>query len=156
VQTYLERDVRGLRQIGDLTLFKISFERLRFGVASFSILPILDVILEIVLNTVKQWMAILEATFQIIVLQPYFANIGKRLVKTPKVYFTDTGHTVLSYRPERCRTCSLWSSGRSDFETAVLTEIVKSLSTVDRTRISISGERATARRSISLLNMEGN
>ena len=36
-------------------------------------------------------LSVLEATYQVVVLRPYFANVGKRLVKTPKVYFTDTG-----------------------------------------------------------------
>jgi len=42
-------------------------------------------------STAKDWLSILEASFQIFVLRPYFANIGKRLVKSPKVYFMDTG-----------------------------------------------------------------
>jgi uncharacterized protein len=42
-------------------------------------------------NTVKDWISILEASFQIFILRPYYANIGKRLVKSPKAYFTDTG-----------------------------------------------------------------
>src|SRR5712691_12846570 len=51
--------------------------------------------LGLALNTVKAWLSVLEASHQVIILRPYFANVGKRLVKTPKVYFTDTG--VLSY-----------------------------------------------------------
>ena len=47
------------------------------------------------MNTVKAWLSVLEATYQVIILRPYFANIGKRLVKTPKVYFVDTG--ILCY-----------------------------------------------------------
>ena len=42
-------------------------------------------------NTIRAWLSVLEATYQVIVLRPYFANVGKRLVKTPKVYFTDVG-----------------------------------------------------------------
>ena len=42
-------------------------------------------------NTAKAWISILEASFQIFILRPYYANIGKRLVKSPKVYFMDTG-----------------------------------------------------------------
>ena len=47
--------------------------------------------LGIAVNTVKRWLSLLEATYQVIVLRPYHANLGKRLVKTPKVYLTDTG-----------------------------------------------------------------
>ena len=45
--------------------------------------------LGVVVNTAKAWLLVLEATYQVIVLRPYFANIGMRLVKTPKVYFTE-------------------------------------------------------------------
>jgi len=41
------------------------------------------------MNTIKAWLSVLEATYQVIVLRPYFANVGKPLVKAPKVYFTD-------------------------------------------------------------------
>ena len=69
----------------------------------------------------------LEATYQVIVARPYFANIGKRLVKTPKVYFTDTG--VLCYlaglrEPEHA---SSGPMAGAIMETAVLSEIVKTL-----------------------------
>ena len=69
----------------------------------------------------------LEATFQLIVLRPYHVNIGKRLVKTPKVYFTDTGtlcHLAGLKDPEHAMAGPL---GGAIFETAVLTEIVKTL-----------------------------
>jgi len=125
VQTYLERDVRGLRQIGDLTLFQ-NFLR-TIAVRSGQLLNLADIgrDLGIVLNTVKQWMAILEATFQIIVLQPYFANIGKRLVKTPKVYFTDTGTLCYLTGLKDAEHAASGPLGGVIFETAVLTEIVK-------------------------------
>ncbi len=125
VQTYLERDVRGLRQIGDLTLFQ-NFLR-TIAVRSGQLLNLADIgrDLGIVLNTVKQWMAILEATFQIIVLRPYFANIGKRLVKTPKVYFTDTGTLCYLAGLKDAEHAASGPLGGVIFETAVLTEIVK-------------------------------
>ncbi|MDS4070911.1 MAG: DUF4143 domain-containing protein [Candidatus Competibacter sp.] len=76
-------------------------------------------------NIIKAWLSVLEATFQVIVLRPYFANVGKRLVKTPKVYLTDTG--TLCYLaglrdPEHAAAGPL---GGAIFETAVLAEIVK-------------------------------
>jgi len=91
IQTYVERDIRGLRQVGDLTLFQ-SFLRM-LAVRSGSIINLSDMArdLGIAVNTVKAWIAVLEATYQIIILRPYFANVGKRLVKAPKIYFTDVG-----------------------------------------------------------------
>ena len=90
-QTYLERDVRDLRQIGDLTQFQ-SFLR-SLAARSAQLIQLSDIAkdLGIAVNTIKAWLAILEATYQIIILRPYHANVNKRLVKTPKIYFTDVG-----------------------------------------------------------------
>lgn len=91
IQTYLERDIRGLRHIGDLTQFQMFLKSI--AARSAQLFQISDVAKDIgvAVNTVKAWLAILEATYQIVILRPYFANITKRLVKTPKVYFTDVG-----------------------------------------------------------------
>ncbi|MGO9095755.1 MAG: ATP-binding protein [Bryobacteraceae bacterium] len=126
VQTYLERDVRSLRQVGDLISFQ-SFLR-ALAARTGQLLNLTDVArdLGIAVNTAKAWLSVLEATFQVVVLRPYHANVGKRLVKTPKVYFTDTG--MLCYLaglkdPDHAAAGPL---GGAIFETAVLLEIVKS------------------------------
>jgi predicted AAA+ superfamily ATPase len=125
LQTYLERDVRSLRQIGDLTLFQNFLRAL--AARSGQLLNLTDLARDLgaTVNTIKAWLSVLEATFQVIVLRPYFANIGKRLVKTPKVYFADTG--TLCYLaglrdPEHAAAGPL---GGVIFETTVLAEIVK-------------------------------
>jgi len=91
IETYLERDVRTVRQVGDLMAFQ-SFLRL-LAARSGQILNMTGIATELglTLNTVKAWISVLLTSYQIIVLQPYHANLGKRLVKRPKVYFTDTG-----------------------------------------------------------------
>lgn len=83
--------------------------------------------LGIAVNTVKGWLSVLEATYQVIVLRPYFANAGKRLVKTPKVYFADLG--TLSYLtglrdPEHAMSGPM---GGAMMETAVIIEVVRTL-----------------------------
>lgn len=90
-QTYVERDVRSLTHIKDLAQFEkfirilagrigreVNFEEIggEIGVTAY---------------TVKGWISILEDSFIIFRLQPYFENFGKRLVKSPKVYFLDVG-----------------------------------------------------------------
>ncbi|MBI5868539.1 MAG: ATP-binding protein [candidate division Zixibacteria bacterium] len=127
VQTYLERDIRSLRQVGDLLAFQ-SFLRLAasrsgqlFNLSSAA----RD--LGVAVNTVKAWVSVLEASFQVIVLRPYHANIGKRLVKTPKLYFTDTGtlcHLAGLSDPTHAAHGPL---GGVIFETAVLAEIIRTL-----------------------------
>jgi predicted AAA+ superfamily ATPase len=125
IQTYLERDVRMLRQVGDLSQFQ-NFLRV-LAARSAQLLNLTDVArdLGVAVNTTKAWLSVLEATYQVIVLRPYFANVGKRLVKTPKVYFTDVG--TLCYLtglkdPEHAASGPM---GGAIMETAVLAEIVK-------------------------------
>ena len=90
-QTYLERDVREITHVAHLP----EFNRLLTAIAlrTGQILNIADVArdLGIPLTTVRRYLYWLETTFQIFLLQPYFSNRGKRLVKTPKVYMEDTG-----------------------------------------------------------------
>lgn len=125
VQTYLERDVRGLRHVGDLTLFQNFLRAL--AARSGQLLNLTDVArdLGIAVNTAKSWLSVLEATFQVIVLRPYFANVGKRLVKTPKVYFTDTGTLCYLAGLKDPEHAAGGPMGGAIFETAVLAEIVK-------------------------------
>ena len=127
MQTYLERDVRTLRQVGDLIQYQIFLRIL--AVRSGQLLNLTDVARDIgvAVNTAKAWLSVLEATYQVVVLRPYFANIGKRLVKTPKVYFTDTGTLCyLAGLKDPLHTAS-GPMGGAIFETAVLSEIVKAL-----------------------------
>jgi predicted AAA+ superfamily ATPase len=111
--------------VGDLVSFQ-SFLRV-LAARSGQLLNLTDVArdLGVAVNTAKAWLSVLEATYQVIVLRPYHANIGKRLVKTPKVYFADTG--LLCYLaglkdPDHAAAGPL---GGPIFETAVLLEIVK-------------------------------
>jgi predicted AAA+ superfamily ATPase len=127
IQTYLERDVRTLRQVGDLTLFQNFLRALAARSGQLLNLTEMARDLGLAVNTIKAWLSILEATFQVIVLRPYYGNIGKRLVKTPKVYFMDTGtlcHLTGLKDPEHAASGPM---GGVIFETAVLTEIIKTL-----------------------------
>ena len=127
IQTYLERDVRRLRQVGDLTQYR-NFLRV-LAARSAQLLNLTDVArdLGVAVNTIKAWLSVLEATYQVIVLRPYFANVGKRLVKTPKVYFADVGtlcHLAGLRDPDHAASGPM---GDAIMETAVLSEIVKTL-----------------------------
>ena len=127
VQTYLERDVRTVRQVGDLNQYQ-NFLRM-LAARSAQLLNLTDVArdLGIAVNTAKAWLSTLEATYQVVVLRPYFANVGKRLVKTPKVYFTDVGVLChLAGLGDPAHAAAGPMSG-AIMETAVLAEIVKTL-----------------------------
>ena len=90
-RTYVERDVRQLVQVENQSAFE-TFVRLLGGrvgqVVNFQSLSG-DVGVDA--KTLRRWMSVLEASFVIFHLQPYYRNFGKRLVKSPKVYFADVG-----------------------------------------------------------------
>ncbi len=127
IQTYLERDVRMIRQVGDLSLYQ-NFLRL-LAARSAQLLNLSDAArdLGVALNTVKAWLSVLEAGCQAIVLRPYFANVGKRLVKTPKVYFTDVGTLCYLAGLKDPQHAASGPMGGAIMETAVLSEIVRTL-----------------------------
>jgi predicted AAA+ superfamily ATPase len=127
VQTYLERDVRGLREIADLPQFQ-SFLRL-LASRSAQLLNVADISRDLGLaaNTVKAWLAVLQATYQIVLLRPYFANVGKRLVKTPKVYFSDVGTLCYLVGLKDAEHAASGPMGGAIIETAVVSEIQRRL-----------------------------
>ena len=89
--TYLERDVRQLVNVTNLRTFE-QFIRL-LAVRNANQLDMTDIAnnLGISSKTIASWISVLETSGQITLLQPWFGNSGKRIVKTPKVYFNDTG-----------------------------------------------------------------
>jgi len=111
VATYLERDVRNLLKVGSLR----DFERFLRACAArcgqtlnFSELG-RDV--GVSTPTSKQWLSVLQASNQVFLLEPYFRSLGKRLSKSPKLYFTDTG--LASYLMGFSAPEALWSSAQA-------------------------------------------
>jgi len=125
MQTYVERDLRTLRQVGDLSQFQDFLRALAGRSGQLLNLSDLSRDLGIALNTVKAWISALEASFQVVVVRPYFANIGKRLVKTPKVYFTDTGMLCFLTGLRDPEAAAHGPLSGTLFETAVLSEILR-------------------------------
>lgn len=125
VQTYLERDVRAVTAIRDLSAFRRFLALLASRSGSVLNKTDLAAPLGISVPTITEWINVLEITGQILIVPPYFENFGKRLIKSPKIYFTDTGLA--------CHLLGLRSAAelrRSPFagpmfETWVATEIVK-------------------------------
>ena len=91
IQTYVERDVSQLKKVKDLRVFRnfLSLCAARAGqLLNFSNLANES---GVSLYTVKEWLSILESSYIIFQLPPYFQNFNKRIIKTPKIYFYDTG-----------------------------------------------------------------
>jgi uncharacterized protein len=91
ILTYVERDVRQMRQITDLETFQ-RFIRLCAGrIGQVVNLESLGNDCGVNHSTVKAWLSVLEASYIIFSLYPYYKNFGRRLIKSPKIYFVDTG-----------------------------------------------------------------
>jgi predicted AAA+ superfamily ATPase len=91
VQTYLERDVRSLVQLRDLTAFQRFLTLLAGRVGQVLNHASLSNDAGVSSTTIRNWLSVLKASFVVMELPPFFENIRKRVVKSPKIYFTDTG-----------------------------------------------------------------
>jgi predicted AAA+ superfamily ATPase len=91
IQTYLERDVRSIVNIRDLGTFRRFLALLASRHGQMLNRTDLAAPLGVSVPTVGEWLHVLEITGQVILVQPYFQNFGKRLIKSPKVYITDSG-----------------------------------------------------------------
>ncbi len=91
IKTYIERDVSDLVHVGNLTTFRTFLKLIAYKSGSLINLSDLSNDLNIAVNTVKTWITILESSYIIFLLPSYHKNFGKRLVKSPKLYFFDTG-----------------------------------------------------------------
>ena len=91
IQTYIERDVRKLKQIKDLLQFQDFIRVLATQAATLLNLSNISNLIGVSVTTLKEWLSILESSYIVFRLRPYKTNIKKRLTKTPKIYFYDTG-----------------------------------------------------------------
>ena len=126
LQTYLQRDVKDLTQVGNEISFLKFVRACAARTGQLLNLSELARDTDISVPTAKNWLSILKASFQIYLLEPYHSNLTKRLVKTPKLYFLDTG--LCSYLTEWASSETLEAGAMSGaiFETYVFTEILKS------------------------------
>lgn len=91
LQTYLERDVRAVTAVRDLATFRrfLALVAARHG----QVLNRTDLAapLGVTVPTINQWLGVLETTAQVLIVPPFYENLGKRLVKAPRVYIADSG-----------------------------------------------------------------
>lgn len=90
-KNYLERDVRQLLQVRDMRAFQVFLQLCAGRIGSLFNISELSNEVGMSVNTIKSWISVLEASYIITFLPPYFENSRKRLTKTPKLYFCDTG-----------------------------------------------------------------
>jgi hypothetical protein len=91
ISTYIERDVRQIKNIGDLKNFQRFLQLLAGRTGQILNLSSIANDVSVTYKTIESWLSILESTYIAYTLQPYYENFGKRIIKSPKVYFYDTG-----------------------------------------------------------------
>ncbi len=133
VDTYLTRDVRQLQQVGNLLAFQQFMTALAARSGQLLNLASLGREVGIDQRTAKQWLSILEASNVIYLLSPFGLNVTKRIVKTPKVYFLDTGLVCYLCGWSSPLTASRGAMSGQLFETYVIGEIMKSYRNCGRT-----------------------
>jgi len=126
IQTYIQRDVKDILNITD----EITFHKFLGAIAARTgqLLNYADVARDVAIDnkTVKAWLSVLEASGLTYLLYPYHTNVTKRIIKTPKIYFLDTG--LCSYLTKWTTPEALEAGAMSGaiFETYVVAEILKS------------------------------
>ena len=124
-QTYLERDVRQILKVKDLSAFEL-FVRLLAGRTGQELnLNSLGVDAGVTHTTAKSWISVLEASGLVFKLPPYFKNYNKRLVSAPKLYFADTGLVCWLMGIEAVEQLHLNPQYGAIFETAIVCELRK-------------------------------
>ena len=91
LQTYVERDVRALINLKDLSAFQQFLALLAGRIGQVVNYAALSNDVGVSATTIKNWISVLKASFVVFELPPYFANLRKRVIKSPKIYFTDPG-----------------------------------------------------------------
>ncbi len=125
VSTYVERDVRQLVQVGDLLLFQTFLRLCASRTGQILNLASLASDCGVSQPTARSWLSVLEASYIAFRLPPFFANIGKRLIKAPKLYFYDTGLAASLLNIENARQLETHPLRGALFETWVVAEIAK-------------------------------
>ena len=125
VATYLERDVRQVLNVSNLALFQRFV--LMCAARSGQLLNLNSLAADCGISqpTARQWLTVLQASYVVTLLPPYHRNFGKRLVKTPKLYFLDTGLLCHLLRVADALALQTHALRGAIFETWVVTEVIK-------------------------------
>ena len=125
IATYIERDVRQLIAVRDLTLFQRFVKMCAARSGQILNLAALGADCGLSASTAREWLSVLEASYLVTRIQPYYQNFGKRLVKTPKLYFLDVGLMAWLIGIRDTVTLDTHVSRGALFETFVVSELIK-------------------------------
>ena len=125
IATYIERDVRQLIAVRDLTQFQRFVKMCAARSGQILNLAALGADCGLSASTAREWLSVLEASYLVTRIQPYYQNFGKRLVKTPKLYFLDVGLMAWLIGIRDTVTLDTHVSRGALFETFVVSELIK-------------------------------
>lgn len=125
VMTYIERDVRQLIEVQNLSLFQRFIKMCAARCGQLLNMSSLASDCGVSQGTVRAWISVLEAGYVVFLLQPHHQNFGKRLVKTPKLYFVDTGLAAFLLGIRDPEHLSTHSARGALFENFVISELLK-------------------------------
>lgn len=125
VATYLERDVRNVLNVTDLREFNLFLRSCALRISNLLSYTDLALDIGISVNTAKKWLSVLTMLGAVYLVEPYFANRGKRIIKSPKIYFTDTGLAAFLCGIEHALQLQNSSMAGYFFENYIANEIMK-------------------------------
>ncbi len=125
ILTYLERDLRQLANVHDLGLFQRFIALCAARTGQLLNLSALAVDCGIAQGTAKNWLDLLQASYIVYLLRPHHRNFGKRLVKSPKLYFCDTGLAAALTNVQGISHMAIHPARPALFETLIVTEYLK-------------------------------
>ncbi|HOJ29987.1 MAG TPA: ATP-binding protein [Spirochaetota bacterium] len=125
VATYLERDVRNVLNVTDLREFNLFLRSCALRISNLLSYTDLARDIGISVNTAKKWLSVLTTLGAVYLVEPYFANRGKRIIKSPKIYFTDTGLAAFLCGFEHAQQLHNSSMAGYFFENYIANEITK-------------------------------
>lgn len=156
VTTYIERDVRQLLNVGRTIEFYNFLQYIAVRTAQEVNYNSIAGDIGIDSKTAKNWISILEASGIIYLLQPYYSNLSNRIIKSPKLYFMDTGLCSYLAKYPNAETLEVGALGGAIFETFVVSEIIKNLTShgIDP-RMRLYYYRDKEQKKIDLVYVEG-
>lgn len=125
--TYVERDVRQIKNIGDLNTFQRFLHLVAGRVGQIVNLSSLANDVGVSYKTIESWLSVLAASYVIFQLPPYFKNFGKRVIKSPKLYFYDTGLLCYLLGIDDEKELTKHYSLGSIFENMIIADILKKI-----------------------------
>lgn len=151
VSTYIERDVRSLTQVGDTLSFLKFMTALASRIGQLLNLNSIANEVGITIPTAQRWLSILVASNIVYILEPYYNHIMKRAVKTPKVYFLDTGLATYLTKWKTSEVLEAGTMAGNFFENYVIVEIIKSYYNSGELRPPVYFYRDKEKREIDLI-----